>query len=321
MVDNISCRFCELSNTKAFYHTFDIFGNSFKIYKCSDCNVYFLGPHPSKSILDKAYDSSYYGEKDEKFYHFFEKVIDYFRWRRAKRVSKFLVDGSKVLDIGCGNGRFLSSLSKLGKYELFGTEMDGNSANRAKRIAKINLKIGAITKDDFANDTFDVITMYHVFEHLTEPKETIEIIKKILKKDGVFVVSFPNITSLQSKLFKGKWFHLDPPRHLLFFDPNDFSKLLSSYNFKLVNLKYTSTEQNPYGMVQSILNMLNKKREILFEFLKRNSSYTKDISKFNLFAQFAFFIISFPFFILTDAVVSLFKKGATVEFIFQKISD
>jgi SAM-dependent methyltransferase len=321
MANNIPCIFCKLSETKALYPTYDIFGNNYKILKCNNCQAFFLGPHPDKPTLDKAYGSSYYGEKDEKFFSVFEKVIDFFRRRRAKRVSKFLTNEAKVLDIGCGNGRFLFSLSKYGEYELYGIEMDGNSANRAKRIAKINLKIGELKHNDFPTSTFDAITMYHVFEHLTEPKETIEIINKILKKNGIFVVSFPNITSLQSKLFKGKWFHLDPPRHLLFFDPNDFSLLLGQYNFELVNLTYFSTEQNPFGMVQSILNMFNKKREILFELFKSNSEYTKNTSKINLFLQFAFFIISFPVFIITDIFAGIIKKGATVEFIFKKVSD
>ncbi len=321
MINNVPCRFCASNDTKALYPTFDIFGNNFEIHNCSICRAYFLGSHPTKAILDKAYDSTYYGEKDEKFLPIIENVLDYFRWRRAKRVSRYLKNGSKILDIGCGNGRFLSSLLKFGNFELYGTEMDGNSAKRAMRINDIHLKIGSLSENDFDGTYFDAITMYQVFEHLTEPKQMLETIQKKLKNNGIFVVSFPNISSLQSKIFKGKWFHLDPPRHLLFFDPNDFSSLMEKYNFKLVKINYISTEQNPYGMIQSMLNIFNKKREILFESFKSNKIYIRDVSKMNMFFQNIFFIISFPIFILTDLFSGLLKNGATVEFIFKKYSD
>jgi SAM-dependent methyltransferase len=295
-----------------------MYGNTYNICKCKKCNAYFLGPPPDKVVLDKAYDSSYYGEKEEKFYSILEKVLDYFRWKRAKRVSFYLNNGAKILDIGCGNGRFLNALLKFGKFELYGTEMKGNSANRAMRIPEINLKIGALSETDYASEFFDTITMFHVFEHLTEPKNTLEIIEKIIKKRGIFIISFPNIDSLQSNLFKGKWLHLDPPRHLFFFAPNDFISLLEKYGFKLLKQRYVSAEHNPYGMVQSILNLLYNKREILYEFFKRNSTYLKDVSKVSLFFQLVFFLLTFPLFTITDILLALFKKGATVEFIFQK---
>src|SRR5208337_4885492 len=99
MINNISCRFCNISDSKTLYPTFDIFGNNYKIHKCNNCNAFFLAPPPDTNLLDKAYDSSYYGEKEEKFFPLIEKVLDYFRWRRAKRVSKFFKNKAKILDI------------------------------------------------------------------------------------------------------------------------------------------------------------------------------------------------------------------------------
>lgn len=313
------CRFCNSLDTKFEYPTFDIFSNKYFICKCNTCCAHFLAPPPDYDLLNKAYDSSYYGEKEEKFISIFEKVLDYFRKKRAKKVSIFLSNRGKILDIGCGNGRFLSALGNLGDFELYGTEMEGNSANRTRRISKINLKIGLLEKNDYPAETFDAITMFHVFEHLTNPKGTLDIIKNILKPNGIFVVSFPNIESFQSNAFKGNWLHLDPPRHLIFFGPKDFVSLLNKNGFELIKESYSSMEQNPFGMVQSILNLVNKKREILFELFKRNHAYTKNISKLNIYFQIIFFICTFPIFIVTDIFIGFFKKGATVEFIFKKI--
>ncbi|MFC2111424.1 methyltransferase domain-containing protein [Bacteroidota bacterium] len=234
-------------------------------------------------------------------------------------MTKNLHDGSKILDIGCGNGRFLKYLLNFGNFELFGIELEGNSAKRAAQIPEINLKIGTLKNDDFPENTFDAISMFHVFEHLTEPRETLTIINKILKPGGNLTMSFPNIDSFQSKLFKGKWLHLDPPRHLFFFKPNDFIELMKLQGYKLVQTNFISLEQNPYGWVQSILNCLFSKREVLFESLKGNKQYAKDISGFSLFIQKVFFVLSFPIFILFDLLESIFGKGGTVEFKFKML--
>jgi len=167
-------------------------------------------------------------------------------------------------------------------------------------------------------DTFDAITLFHVFEHLEEPQETLQMVTRILKPGGFLMMSFPNINSLQAKFFKGKWLHLDPPRHLFFFRPDDITRIMNGLGYDCKRVKYFSIEQNPFGMVQSLLNVCLRKREVLFERLKGNNSYAPEYGKLSVAAQKAFFILSSPFFILGDVVISSLKKSATVEFIFQK---
>ena len=131
-------------------------------------------------------------------------------------------------------------------------------------------------------------------------------------------MSFPNIDSFQSQMFKGKWLHLDPPRHLFFFKPKDFVNEMKSYGFELVQETHFCTEQNPFGMQQSLLNLMTKKRELLYEHLKGNEEYVNGHSKASLFVQRSFFTLSYPLFVLSDAIESAFGKGATVEFVFKK---
>jgi 2-polyprenyl-3-methyl-5-hydroxy-6-metoxy-1,4-benzoquinol methylase len=312
------CAYCKGSNSKIKFQTYDIFGDIYTINQCEDCHAFFLAPNPTPEQLMKAYDSSYYGEKEEKFNGFVEKILDSFRKKRAKLVSSYMKPNANILDIGCGNGRFLKFLDEFGNYHLFGIEMEGNSARRAAKIKNINLKIGTLSKEDFSHESFDVITMFHVFEHLQEPIEYLHIIKNILKKDGFLIMSFPNIDSWQAKIFKGKWLHLDPPRHLFFFKPKDLTKIMNELGFSLENISYASIEQNPYGMQQSLLNCLLKKREVLFEHMKGNHNYTKEYSKFSIMLQNIFFKTTFPFFIISDWIASFFKHGATVQMIFRK---
>jgi SAM-dependent methyltransferase len=270
-------------------------------------------------MLKKAYDRIYYGENSEKFHvKGVEKLLDLFRSEKSYRLSKYLKEDAKILDIGCGNGRFLLYMLRYGKYQLYGTELEGSSAERTSRIPEISLKTGNLEMEDFPARSFDAITLFHVFEHLVNPRQVMEIISHIIKQNGILMVSLPNIESFQSRIFKGNWLHLDPPRHLVYFSPADFVMLLEIYGFKLLKTRYVSIVQNPYGFVQSLLNTLLKKREVLYERLKGNPNYAPEYGKFSILIQKIFFVLTMPFFIISDLVESLFHQGASVEFIFRR---
>jgi hypothetical protein len=88
--------------------------------------------------------------------------------------------------------------------------------------------------------------------------------------------------------------------------------------FELVHEKYISFEQNPYGLVQSILNKVSPKRELLFEFLKGNKSYIKDYPLYKFIFHVLFFITFMPVALLSDVVAAIVKRGATVQLTFIK---
>lgn len=315
-----SCIYCGHAVSKTLYPTSDLWERTYTLKKCEQCAAVFLSPRPDAAILAIAYDESYYGCSEKKFKGPVEKVLDFFRRQRARRISKLLPGNGAVLDIGCGNGNFLMSLLRHGSFSLYGSELPGKSAQRAAQHKEINLSTKPVTESDFAADSFDAITMFHVFEHLTEPVPVLQFIKRTLKSGGHLVVSFPNIDSWQSRFFKGKWLHLDPPRHLFFFGPDDFIAHMKKIGFELVSDSYFSMEQNPYGFIQSFLNLFLKKREVLFEHLKGNTGYTAAYSKASMLLQKMLFAFLFPFAIVGDAIAALFRKGATVEFTFRKLS-
>jgi SAM-dependent methyltransferase len=310
------CVYCKaFKESRALYAVRDIFGNHFTINRCGKCKAYFLSPNPTPRQLSEAYDDSYYGSQQEKFGGLTERALDLFRKRRAFLISQYIPARGNLLDIGCGNGRFLKYTRGFGDFNLYGTEMPGRSANRAASHPEITLKLGRLEKDDFPEDFFDAVTLFHVFEHLSEPAATLDNIRRILKPSGVLVISFPNIASFQARLFKGRWLHLDPPRHLFFFEPLDFIAIAASHGLIAEKMTFFSPEQNPFGMIQSILNCLSPKREILFEALKGNTDYTRDVPGYVIAIQRLFFLVSFPLFLLSDLIESLFGRGATVQFV------
>ena len=314
-----SCRYCKSNDVVELYPAPDIRNRIWYLFKCNTCNAYSLLPNPSPDDLKVAYDNSYYGKGINKFGFSIESFIDYFRKKKAKKLSKLISPNAKILDIGCGNGRFLHHFSSFGNnFELYGTEIEGGSAARAKSIKEINLRIGSVEELDFNPEFFDLITLIHVFEHLQNPEATLRVINKIIKKNGLLLISFPNISSWQSKIFKSNWYHLDPPRHLIFFSPTNFISMMEKIGFEMVSQKGCSFEQNPYGWIQSILNGLCKKREVLYERLKGNNTYAPEYTSLNIFFQKIFFIVLLPIFTIFDPIESFFKRSATVQFIFKK---
>ncbi|MGD1847181.1 MAG: class I SAM-dependent methyltransferase [Salibacteraceae bacterium] len=313
------CTYCKAKSSTPLYPTSDIFGLNYYMHRCKECSAVVLHPPPSiEEIMELPYDETYYGEGEKKFSPLIEAVLDYFRSSRARLLNKYLKGSGRILDIGCGNGIFLDSMTHQGDYEIYGIELDGESARRAAQVPNIHLQIGPLSWEDYPENHFDAITLFHVFEHLTEPRETLEIMERILKPDGTLILSFPNIDSWQSRWFKGNWFHLDPPRHLFFFTPKDFKREMNGLGFEVVKEKHFNVEYNPYGIQQSLLNYVVPKRDVLYEHLKGNKGYTKGISSTSLFLQNVFFKLSYPIFTGLDVGNILMRKGATVEFVLKR---
>ncbi len=313
------CVYCGSLESSLRWSVNDMYGTIRDLRCCAHCQTWFYNPQPSKEQLDIAYSNSYYGETETKFrWSIVEKSVDYFRMLRARRLHRLIQRKGRVLDIGCGNGRFLHKLYQMGGVEVCGTELPGNSAERAKSYSEINLFCGSFAQSDFPTASFDAVTLFHVFEHLPEPASALSKINELLKPGGVLLVSFPNIKSLQAQLLRQHWLHLDPPRHLFFPSPNEFVTQMSALGFTLIRRKFFSPEQNPVGMVQGLLNVFSGKRDVLFERMKGNTAYAPEFGKGRMFFHKLFFVCAMPYFMLGDLFESLAGAGATVEFTFRK---
>jgi len=135
-----SCPFCQSTETQFGFKTKDQYDSAFDLLICKDCSTHFLDPPPNKSQLAQAYSENYYGQGEEKFSEDTETILNFFRKKRAKRLRKQIGDHGRVLDIGCGNGKFLYYLNELGSYEMHGIEPEGKGAERSKNYKFIQLK-------------------------------------------------------------------------------------------------------------------------------------------------------------------------------------
>ena len=263
----ISCPFCGGHSNFPTFKSASSSDRERRWQRCSICGAEFPDPFPTTEELASAYSPDYYGALAQKFLWQIEWIISRFRNRRAKFIHSLRPDGGRILDIGCGNGDFLWRCKNFG-FEVFGTELPGVAADRARARLNNSIFSGNLPAAQYPDQYFDLIVIWHVFEHLTEPRSYLAEIGRISKPGCLLVLAIPNIDSLQSRLFRGNWFHLDPPRHLVFMPPDRLEAALAAFGFKVQSLSHFSLEQNIFGWIQSVFNCFYSERDFFYEHLK-----------------------------------------------------
>lgn len=312
------CQFCSAVNFENVVSTysFDSKEVKFSLIRCKECDLVRTEPFPTPSQLETYYIQDYYGKAGAKF----AKPVEWFVKRanqvRARKLLNHLPKHepkcTKIFDIGCGRANFLRYLAKQG-YDAYGCELEGFSFPEYPE--KITFWKGSLETLPVEESSFDAVSIWHVLEHVREPKAVIEKIGKILKPGGVLAVAVPNYDSIQAKLFPGHWFHLDLPRHLFHFKEKALCEMLSQAGLKIVGRSTQSWDQNLYGAIQSAMNAFLKVSEPnkFYSLLKNSPAPDQTIKRgVGLMGHGLIALCLFPFAVLENLVSVALGKGATL---------
>lgn len=237
-------------------------------HQCKNCGLWQMWPQPDDEALSAAYSSSYYGATPRKFIGPVAAIVAAAQRGRANFVLRHLArPAPRILDVGCGNGGFLAAAGRLGA-RCEGTELSAESAARASGLPDVIIHPSGLDALVARDRSYDGITMWHVIEHMRDPDGDVAIAAALLPPGGLLFVSAPNHESWQAKVFRHHWFHLDPPRHLWGFSPRSLTTMLRRHGLKPIAHTTMSFEQNPYGIVQSILNRAGLPHNRAYETLK-----------------------------------------------------
>ncbi len=146
--------------------------------------------------------------------------------------------GSHLLDVGCGNGRYLAQMRALG-WNVTGVEVDPAAAAQAHTHFGLTVHIGTLSDVKFPPNSFDVVTMSHVIEHVDDPPGLLRECWRILRPGGRVVITTPNSASLGHRWFGAAWRGLEPPRHLTIFSPRALDQIVRQAGFQRVKLQTT----------------------------------------------------------------------------------
>jgi 2-polyprenyl-3-methyl-5-hydroxy-6-metoxy-1,4-benzoquinol methylase len=177
--------------------------------------------------------------------------------------------GTRLLDVGAGRGRFVAS-ARAAAYDARGIEPSARGVAAARALGVPVDQVG-IEQASFAAGSLDVITLWHVLEHLEDPRAALDSVRDWLRPGGGLLVGVPNLASVQAQLGGERWFHLDVPRHRLHFTAPGVEQLLRRTGFEPVGTHHVLAEHNPFGMWQSLVNRVTRHPSYLYNLLKRNA--------------------------------------------------
>ncbi len=234
-----NCPICGSEIFEPFISGKDYFltGETFEIVKCRACGFRFTNPRPKASDLGKYYESAEYishsNTRKGLFAAVYQQVRKYTLARKLSMISKFQQNG-EILDIGCATGQFLHYMSEHG-WKTNGIEPDEKT--RARAIEEYGLQVFPEEKlNEFGKSKFDVITMWHVLEHVSELNVRMQQLKLLLKPEGTIIIAVPNCDSYDAKKYGQFWAGYDLPRHLYHFTKSDIKLLAEQNGFTIVNI-------------------------------------------------------------------------------------
>lgn len=212
----------------------------FEIMHCKACGFAFTQDFPSEDVIEKYYDApEYISHSDTNkgiiniLYHLARKIA---LRSKSKIVLKYTsVKTGTLLDIGSGTGYFLDKM-KAKKWIVTGVEKSDAARMYAKQKFDINCQNSEYLYE-ISGKTKDVITMWHVLEHLEHLNSVMEHLHKIVKNDGTIIIALPNKDSLDAVSYKQYWAAYDVPRHLWHFSPSDFIHLANRHQFDVIDIK------------------------------------------------------------------------------------
>ncbi|MCE9603961.1 MAG: class I SAM-dependent methyltransferase [Planctomycetia bacterium] len=289
--------------------------DDFQVRRCRQCEHHFTVPVLGPDEIGPYYAETYYGNKNRRFNPLMERLVAWFRRRRAATLGRFAKIG-KVLDVGCGRGLTLATLRSCG-WQTRGCEYSETSSRYAREVLQLDVDHDGFRPSNYADGEFDAVIMWHVYEHLADARETLETCARIIKPGGILAIAVPNFDSLQAQATRYGWFHLDMPRHYSHFSAPWLRKHLATSGFRILGEFHGSAEQNPYGWIQSVLNRLGLRRNLLYDVLRQPSARSVKQPWRELPGQSSASVIGaallLPFSLLMLLPEILLRRGATVE--------
>ncbi len=252
-------------NNSTYLNTKDhsVSGEKFQLIYNEELDMLETSPQPSEDKLPNYYKSENYISHTDTKRNLLEFVYHSVRQialkRKLKLINSFDSESKILLDIGCGTGDFLSSALKNG-WKITGIEPDEKARSIANSKTN-NCVFDTGELEKLSPNSFDVITLWHVLEHLPNLENQIAQLKRLLKPNGTLVIAVPNFKSYDAHYYKEFWAAFDVPRHLWHFSKTSISELFRKENLKLVNTlpmifdsyyvsllseKYKSGDMNPF---------------------------------------------------------------------------
>lgn len=286
--------------------------HAYEVRCCKNCGAVFTSPDISPKMLGVIYSQGLYRDTRNLVSPVVEAFSNLFQWSRLHKVTRVFQRG-KLLDVGCGKGRFLAYAAEKG-WNVYGVEPSENGRKVASR--RLGDRVGSNLDEIDVNEKFDVITLWHVLEHLSKPVEMLRQIRPYIKPEGAICVAVPNFASLQAQIGTEHWSHLDIPRHRTHFTPSTLEYVLDLTGYRIIWIDHFSIEFNPLGALQTVLNLFGCEPGFIYALVKRNLSRQTALSTRRLFYSVIMAVVVVPILIIPSFLFayleSMIGRGGTI---------
>jgi 2-polyprenyl-3-methyl-5-hydroxy-6-metoxy-1,4-benzoquinol methylase len=232
----VSCPVCGKSNFTPFLQSSDFFltKEKYTIVICNNCGMKFVNPRPDASEIGKYYESSDYISHDagkKNGLNFLYRQVRNFSIKKKYKLVKKYSKGKKLLDIGCGTGEFIFFCKKNG-FDVTGIEPGEKPRSFAQTEYELDVHEEGYLENLF-HPEFDVITLWHVLEHVHLLHERMNKIVEIMNPDGTIIIAVPNSNSWDARYYGKFWAAYDLPRHLYHFSQETMQIFAQNYALKI----------------------------------------------------------------------------------------
>lgn len=238
--------------TDRLYHTTE---SEFTVVRCGECGLLRLDPQPPPAELHHYYPKNYWFVPDQ---NAASRLEESYRRLVLRDHVRFVAQAlgtpgasGPILDVGCGGGLFLGMMRQRG-FRVVGLDFSTEAAAIAWHRQKAPAVCGMLENVPLRSGAFAAITMFHVLEHLYDPRTYLAAAHELLERGGRLIVQVPNAACWQFRALGSRWNGVDVPRHLFDYRDRDLSRLLNECGFEVVRRKYFSLRDNPAGLASSL---------------------------------------------------------------------
>ena len=284
-----------------------------RLYQCLTCGIIFNGGLPRNLDLKGLYKTYYKNELGGRFNRGVEYIVRAFRFFRAFKIFTIYPGAKRILDIGSGRGFMLYYLKKYYRYtRTIGIQISKNAFDFSRNKLGLEIYDRDLLDLSLEENSFDIITLWHVLEHLVDPERYIERIHSLLAAKGKLVIEVPNFSSWTRAMTGKYWLGLDPDYHVNFFTPEILSSLIKKHGFTIKTTHTFSLEYSVFISVQSLVSMVTRTNHIFFRSLQ-----ARGVTR-HLLLHALLFILLAPFCLFINLLLYYSGRGEVLLIIAEK---
>ncbi len=255
---------------------FESTSKTFTLHSCEACRCLFLYPMPDNAEIARFYPADY--------------------WWNARKSGTL-----KKLE------SIYRKFALRDHIHVTGVDFSAEAAKIAKIENAVDVAVGSLEDVQFPDQAFDIVTLFHVMEHVSNPRAVLAEVARVLRPAGAAILQVPNIESWQFKIFGARWYGLDIPRHVIDYSRNSILKLLADSGFAVTRIRHFNLRDNAPALISSIFPSLDPvSRSVRHR--KRNVRESRPVEWFRHLAYLLLVTCAYPVVLLESA----FGRGATV---------